>query len=187
MSSLIVGLGNPGARYEQTRHNVGWSVLDELAHRHALSFRRSLRFPCRMADGDLGNQRALLVKPTTFMNRSGEAVSALVRKKGFCPSDVILLYDDTALKCGNIRIRRKGSAAGHNGVQSVIDSMGTNEFTRVRIGIGPRPQGDALVSFVLSSFTLEEQPLIADSTQRAADAVVLLLEQGEDAAMSKFN
>jgi len=187
MSWLIVGLGNPGSAYENTRHNVGWQVVDLLAARMGEAFKRSLRFPARLCDGALPGQSALLVKPTTFMNRSGAAVSALYRKKGFRPENTILVYDDADLECGRIRLRGKGSAGGHNGVQSVIDSIGTNEFTRVRVGVGPRPKGEKLVEFVLSSFAPSDVPLVVDAVSRAAEAIEHVLVAGLPSAMTNFN
>lgn len=187
MSWLIVGLGNPGRAYENTRHNVGWWVVNQLAERMDASFSRSLRFSARLCDGSLGEQSVLLVKPTTFMNRSGSAVTALFRKKGFRPENTILVYDEADLECGRIRLKSRGSASGHNGVQSVIDSIGTNEFTRVRVGVGPRPRGEKLVEFVLSSFALSEVPLVEDAVSRAADAIEHVLVAGLPSAMTNFN
>jgi PTH1 family peptidyl-tRNA hydrolase len=187
MSWLIVGLGNPGKAYADTRHNVGWLVLDQLESRMGAAFTRSFRFPARICEGSLGGHSALLVKPTTFMNRSGTAVSALSRKKGFRPEKTILVYDDMDLECGRIRLKAKGSAGGHNGIQSVIDSMGTNEFTRVRVGVGPRPKGEKLVEFVLSSFAPTDVPLVEDAVSRAADAIEHVLAAGLPSAMTTFN
>lgn len=187
MSWLVAGLGNPGGAYANTRHNVGWRVIDELARRMGKTLSRSFRFPARLCEGTLGGESVLLVKPTTFMNRSGDAVSALVRKKGLGPETILLVYDEADLECGRIRLKSRGSASGHNGVQSVIDSIGTNEFTRVRVGIGPRPRGEKLVEFVLSPFAPSDVPLVEDAVSRAADAIEHVLAAGLPSAMTNFN
>lgn len=187
MVRLLVGLGNPGVRYADTRHNVGWRVLDELARRGGGRFRKSLRMPLWSAEISLQGRSLFLAKPSTFMNASGEAVRALFRRKGFRSEDLAVVYDEVVLPCGKIRLRGRGSAAGHNGLQSVIDSLGTNEFTRLRIGVGPRPNGEELVGFVLSSFAPEDVPLVDAAVQKAADAVEFLLVEGLSAAMTKVN
>lgn len=188
MNTLLVGLGNPGRSYEPTRHNVGWRALDALAERAGIvKFKSSFRFPCKVAEGDLAGHGVTLVKPTTFMNRSGQAVQGLFRKKGYRAENLILIYDETALDCGKIRIRLRGSSAGHNGVQSVIDSIGTNEFTRVRVGIGPRPKGDEMKDFVLSSFSPDESLLVRSAVDTVVDAIECLLSDGSSAAMTRFN
>lgn len=183
---LIVGLGNPGAAYAHTRHNVGFDVVDELARRIGADFRRSWRFPVETAEGTLGNERVLLVKARTFMNRSGEAVGPLVRKKGVKPTDVVVIVDDLDLPIGRLRLRKAGSSGGHNGLKSLIEHLGSDEFPRVRIGIGHSAQRDT-VEHVLGRFTPDEQPLVKEMMVRAADAVVAALEDGWDRAMSEFN
>lgn len=183
---LIVGLGNPGRAYRQTRHNVGFEVADELARRMGVKFRRSWRFPAEMAEGTLEGEEVVLVKPRTFMNLSGEAVGPLARKKGIPAGDVIAIVDDLDLPLGRLRIRKSGGAGGHNGLKSLIAHLGTEEFPRVRIGIGRDAEGDA-VSHVLGRFRPEEEPVVREAVSRAADAVATALREGWDRAMNDFN
>lgn len=184
---LVAGLGNPGARYEGTRHNVGFEAADELARRAGAKFRRSWRFPVRQASWTEGNEGVLLVKPQSFMNRSGQALAPLLRRKGLAPSDLIVIVDDAELECGRLRIRPRGGAGGHNGLQSTIQHLGAEDFVRVRIGIGPRPPGRDLVDFVLGRFDSEQRGKIDRAVGLAADAVEVLLREGSEQAMNRFN
>jgi PTH1 family peptidyl-tRNA hydrolase len=184
---MIVGLGNPGKKYAHTRHNVGFDVLDALAVRGRATFRRSWRFPVQLGEIEAGGEKLLLVKPQTYMNRSGEAVAALGRKKGVAPADVIVVVDDVELDCGQLRIRRSGSAGKHNGLQSVIDHLGTNEFARLRVGVGRVPAGQSRIDYVLSRFRPEEQSAMRDAVARGADAVLSVVEDGLETAMNRFN
>ena len=191
---LIVGLGNPGRAYEHTRHNVGFDVLDKLAGKGGTEFRRRLLAPVQTAEMRVGNESLLLVKPQTFMNRSGPPVGALARKKGVAPADLVVVVDDVDLPCGQLRIRARGSAGGHNGLKSVIEHVGTEEFVRVRVGIG-RPAasagrkqaGEGMVNHVLSKFSPDERETIAGAIEKAADAVAHIVEHGVDKAMNEFN
>ena len=149
---VVVGLGNPGKAYERTRHNVGFEVVDEMAGRLGVSFRRGWLTKLLQAKVRLAGEEVLLVKPQTFMNLSGSAVASLVRRRQMEPGDLIVVLDDVELPLGQIRIRKKGGAGGHKGLQSVIQSIGTEEFVRVRLGIGPRPAGEELVEHVLTRF-----------------------------------
>jgi len=181
---LIVGLGNPGHRYSRTRHNVGFEVIDRIARRTRVRVsqrrRRSLT-----AEVIIAGQEVMLVKPQTYMNLSGAAVADLVERLGLVPLDLIVVYDDADLPTGSIRIRPKGSAGGHKGVKSIIDALGTNEFPRVRIGIGPmRGEG---VDYVLSRFSRSERMLTRLSTREAADAIETILSEGIEPAMNKYN
>ena len=184
---LIVGLGNPGKEYRDTRHNVGFGVVEELAARGHAALRRSWRFPARVARSSLEGEDVLLVHPQTFMNHSGQAVGPLLRRKGLKPADLIVVLDDVELKLGQMRIRKKGSAGGHKGLDSVIRALGTEDFTRVRVGIGPRPPGEDLVGHVLTPFTAQEREEIADAVKKAADAVAAIVRDGADRAMNDFN
>ncbi len=184
---LVAGLGNPGARYEGTRHNVGFEVADELARRAGAKFRRRWRFPVRQASLSEGDAHILLVKPVSFMNRSGQALAPLLRRKGLAPSDMIVVLDDTELACGRLRIRPRGGAGGHNGLQSVIQHLGTEEFARVRVGIGPRPPGRELVEYVLSRFDPEQRAKTDRVVGLAAEAVWSLVREGVEQAMNRFN
>ena len=184
---LVVGLGNPGKEYDQTRHNVGFDVLDELVRRTGVTLRRSWAVPAWTGKVDLDGKNVLLVKPRTFMNRSGSAVVAAARKRGLEPSDVIVVLDDLELHRGQIRIRKKGGAGGHKGLKSVIEALGTEEFTRVRVGVGPRPAGEDLVGHVLARFTVEERGEVEKAIITAADAVAAIVRDGVEKAMNEFN
>jgi len=137
---MVVGLGNPGREYQHTRHNAGFDVLDELARRHGGEFRGSLRFKAETAEVRIGAVNVLLVKPTTFMNASGEAVGPLMRKRGITAVDLVVVVDDVDLELGRLRIRGKGSPGGHNGLKSIEAALGSDEYARVRVGVG-RPKG----------------------------------------------
>lgn len=182
---LIVGLGNPGPAYEQTRHNVGFQVLDILARRHGLQFQRG-RAKSHIAEGRFGDRRVVLAKPQTWMNLSGEAVQALLHWYKLPPSRLFLVYDELDLPLGKLRIREQGSAGGHNGVRSIIERLGTTGFPRLRIGIG-RPSEQRGVSHVLGRFKREEEGPMAEARERAADAVEVAVAEGVEAAMNRFN
>jgi PTH1 family peptidyl-tRNA hydrolase len=185
---MVVGLGNPGRKYERTRHNVGFEVVDELARRLSGRFRKGWLATAETAkvQTDSG-QELLLVKPQTFMNLSGKAVAPLARKRGLDPSDVIVAVDDAELPAGKLRIRARGSAGGHNGLKSLIQDLGSEEFMRVRVGVGRKELGGDLAEHVLSPFSREDRRLIDEAVTRAADAVLCILHEGVDAAMNKFN
>jgi PTH1 family peptidyl-tRNA hydrolase len=184
---MVFGLGNPGRPYEKTRHNVGFDVVDELARRGNVSFRRSWFVPAHTAKLNLEGEDVLLVKPVTFMNRSGQAVGPLLRRRGLGPDALIVVLDDADLEKGALRVRRKGSAGGHKGLQSVIQVLGTDEFVRVRVGIGPRPPGDEMVDHVLARFTKEERAAVDKAVQNAADAIVSVVHHGIEKTMNDFN
>ncbi len=183
----IVGLGNPGREYELTRHNIGFLVLDELAARNGLSFRKSWRFPAHIAKGTIGGEPVWLIKPQTYMNRSGAAVGPILRKVRAAASDLLVVFDDTALEWGRLRIRARGSAGGHNGVQSVLDVLGDGAFGRIRVGIGTKPDMVSLSDHVLGPFSAEEQRKLADVVGLAADAVEKACADGVERAMNHFN
>lgn len=183
---LIVGLGNPGRTYMRTRHNLGFRVVEELAARHGLRF-NDRRFNAEIADGVIAGARVLLVKPQTFMNASGEAVAPLAGYYRILAEDILVVHDDLDLTPGKIRLRRQGSAGGHRGVASLIERLGTQDFPRLKIGIG-HPRGPiAVVDYVLQAFGPEEVPLMEQAIAQAADAVELYLAEGLDAAMRRFN
>ncbi len=185
---LIVGLGNPGGAYAMTRHNIGFLVLDRLAERHGLRFRRSWRFPARRARGRLpAGGPVVLLKPQTFMNRSGRAVAPALRRCGGKPEDLLVIYDDAALDAGRLRIRAKGSAGGHNGVQSIVDTIGSGAFGRIRVGIGRKPDMVSLSDHVLGPFSAEERRGLDDCLDRAADAAERICAAGIERAMNEFN
>lgn len=181
---LIVGLGNPGRRYAHTRHNVGFDVLDEFAKRHNT---RILRRSCRSLIGtaSVSGKDILLAKPQTFMNLSGDAVYDLCRTYGVAPSELVAVYDDLDLPLGKVRIRPKGSAGGHKGMASIIQRLKTNEFPRIRIGIGR--SGEETVDYVLSRFTRNEMGEIKTAVKTAADALEMMVRQGIEPAMNYYN
>lgn len=184
---LVVGLGNPGRRYAGTRHNIGFEVLDEVARRAGVDFRRSWRFPADLAEATLAGGRVLLVKPRTYMNQCGEAVAPLVRKKGVPLADVLVVVDDVELECGRMRLRAGGSAGGHNGLKSLIERLGTEAFPRVRVGVGRLAAGGDLVQHVLGRFAPADRGVMEEAVKRAADAVDAVLTGGLERAQNNFN
>jgi PTH1 family peptidyl-tRNA hydrolase len=189
---LIVGLGNPGAEYAGTRHNVGFEVIEVLARRHGipLTTRRSLlarrNFKAEYGEGRIAGQRVILARPMTYMNLSGEAVSALARFYKIAPQDVLVILDDVALPLGQLRLRYKGSAGGHNGLNDILHRLHTQEVPRLRIGVGASKPGD-MIGHVLSRFRKEELPTIQAAYETAADAVECALTEGFEMAMNRFN
>lgn len=184
---IVVGLGNPGKRYQGTRHNIGFDVLDALARRAGVRFRRKLLAPAQTAALETAGGKLLLVKPLTFMNRSGNGLRPLVRRQGASPADVIVVLDDLDLEAGRLRLRAKGGAGGHKGLQSVIAALETEAFPRVRLGIGPRPAGEELTDFVLARFAPAERGAVERAVAQAAEAVWCMAEEGVDKAMNRFN
>ncbi len=181
---LIVGMGNPGAQYDGTRHNVGFSVIDALAERWQIDMTRE-KFHARFGDGEIRNERVVLLKPMTFMNRSGDAVLAAGRFYRLEKDDFLVAYDDWALPVGMVRIRPRGSAGSHNGLRSVIERVGFNDFARLRVGIG-KPLGNP-VNFVLTRFAGQELIDAKDAVATAADAAECWLEHGPMTVMNRFN
>ncbi|MCR5665093.1 MAG: aminoacyl-tRNA hydrolase [Oscillospiraceae bacterium] len=184
---LVVGLGNPGPRYEGTRHNVGFLTLDALAR--ALSVRVDrLRFRALTGRASVGGQDVLLMKPQTYMNLSGEAVSQAARFYKLPPERVIVVSDEVSLPLGKLRVRPKGSAGGHNGLKSVIACLGSDQFPRVRLGVGSPPVPDYdLADWVLSVLRNRDAEEIAEAAERAAQAVLCIIEEGPERAMNRFN
>jgi PTH1 family peptidyl-tRNA hydrolase len=183
--TLIVGLGNPGLRYRQTRHNVGFRVIDELAARWMVAL-TSARHEAESGLGVVADASVMLAKPQTFMNLSGDAVGRLRRARRLKPEAIVAVYDDLDLPCGRVRIRTGGGAGGHNGVASLISVLG-REFPRVRLGIGRPGPGEDPVDYVLGRFTGDEQGVIDRAVEHAADAVEAILREGLEAAMNAFN
>ena len=183
---LIVGLGNPGAEYAQTRHNLGFMLIEKLAAGAGVAVKRK---KCQALVGStvVDGRRVILAKPQTFMNLSGEAVSCLISKNEVAASSLIVISDDLALPFGTLRLRERGSAGGHNGLKSIIGSLGTNEFSRLRIGIQPdHPLSDAK-SFVLDEFNRSEKESLPEILERAAQAMHAVLRDGIARAMSLYN
>lgn len=184
---LVVGLGNPGKKYENTRHNTGFLVMDTLCREHGVSCDRS-RFRALTGEAVLGGKRVLLLKPQTFMNLSGEAVQEAASFYKIPPEHVLVIFDDISLPVGTLRIRAKGSAGGQNGVKNIIAQLGSEQFPRIKVGIGGKPHPDYdLADWVLSSFRPEEQEAMQDAAKRAAAAVSELIEHGVPSAVQKYN
>lgn len=189
---LIVGLGNPGPEYAKTRHNVGFMVVERLAAQSGAAgtgpVRWRLRCRALVADTSIQGQKAILARPQTYMNNSGEAVGPLLRWYGLIPAELLVICDDLDLSPGQIRIRKKGGDGGHRGLKSIIAALGTNEFARLRIGIGrpEEPAGD-VIRWVLGRFNLQEAPVMEEVLARAVQAVRVILSEGIEKAMNQFN
>jgi peptidyl-tRNA hydrolase, PTH1 family len=183
---LIVGLGNPGPRYADTRHNVGWRVAEELAAAVGAGAWRE-KFDAAVTEGPCGGQKVALLRPLTFMNLSGLAVRQAMDFWKLELADLLVVLDDMALEVGRIRLRVDGSAGGHNGLESVISHAGSDAFARLRVGIGPAPPVDEHVDFVLSPFSKRERPAVDEAIDRAVDAVRCWVSDGPQVAMNRFN
>jgi PTH1 family peptidyl-tRNA hydrolase len=183
---LIVGLGNPGKRYEHTRHNLGFMVIDRLANQHDVAVANKL---CGALVGDwsFGGEKVVLAKPQTFMNRSGAAVDDLLQAYGGTIEDLVVVHDDLDLSFGRVRIRANGSAAGHRGILSILESLAGAPFYRVRVGIGRPPEGMDAVDYVLEPFSGEETSELSEIVDRTAESVVCLLGNGPRRAMELYN
>ncbi len=183
---LVFGLGNPGKEYERTRHNVGFQILDVLARRYGVSF-SSHKYKALVARVRIGDERLLLVKPITFMNLSGEAVAPIVHFYKVPLTEILVVYDDLDLPLGVLRLRPKGGAGGHKGLESIIQHLGSNEFPRLRVGIGRPPGRMDAADFVLRPFTKEEEEIMAVVREEAADAIELWVREGLERAMNRVN
>lgn len=187
ISWIVAGLGNPGLAYASTRHNAGFMGLDRLSEMNNIEV-RTKKFKGDCGDGIIGGERCLLLKPGTFMNLSGESVSAAADFYKIPPERVVIMYDDITLPPGKLRIRRKGSAGGHNGMKSIIALLGTEEFPRIRIGVGAKPRPDYdLADWVLSKFTEEDMKALTPALENAAKAAELIVQGKIDEAMNKFS
>jgi len=184
---MIVGLGNPGKEYEKTRHNVGFRVTDLVASDWKIKIDR-LKFRALTRMVTFNGMKVLLVQPQTYMNASGAAVSALATYYKVPAERILVVFDDISLPVGRIRIRKDGSAGGHNGIKSIIQSLGTDKFPRVKVGVGAKPHPDYdLADWVLSKFSAQEEKDLAPALENAAKAALLVLEQGTEKAASAFN
>lgn len=183
---LIVGLGNPGREYAANRHNVGFHAVDHLAARHNVPFSR-VQHGAMTASGRIAGQSVILAKPQQYMNRSGTAVGALVRFYKLPPENLLVIFDDLDLPTGTVRLRPSGGSGGQNGMKHIIERLGTQDFPRVRIGIGRPPGRMDAAAYVLQNFGPGEQPLIDEALDRAADAVETWLRDGVELAMSRHN
>ncbi|MGN0475090.1 MAG: aminoacyl-tRNA hydrolase [Acutalibacteraceae bacterium] len=184
---LVVGLGNPGKKYEGTRHNAGFMAADALAEKLGISVDK-LKFHALIGDGMCGDLRILLAKPQTFMNLSGQAVDEIMSFYKIPPERLIVMCDDISLEPGRLRIRRKGSHGGQNGMRNIIDMIGTQDFHRIKLGVGAKPHPDYdLADWVLSHFTAGELKLMNETAQNAAEAVKLITAGSTDKAMNLYN
>ena len=185
ITTLIVGLGNPGKRYTDTRHNLGFMVADELARRLPTGNQRE-RFQAEYLELERAGQRVIVAKPLTYMNNSGQAVAQLMRWYKIPSERLLVIYDELDLAFGRIRLRASGSAAGHNGMESVIRSLGTDDFARIRIGIG-RPATGSTIDYVLSRFTATERAELPELIALSADTAMAWLDVGVERAMNEYN
>ncbi len=183
---LIVGLGNPGRDYAGTRHNIGFGVIARLADKYNISL-NSKEHKAVCGKGFIGGEKVILAQPQTFMNLSGESVRSIADYYKIDSEDIIVAYDDIDLEVGQLRVRRKGSAGGHNGIKNIIQHLGTNEFPRVKVGVGGKPEGGDLVRHVLGRFSKEEEKVMGESLDVAVDAVEAIVTEGVDAAMNRYN
>ena len=184
---IIVGLGNPGREYQNTRHNIGFDVIDVIAEKHNISVMEK-KHKAIIGKGAIDGYKVILVKPQTYMNLSGESVREIVDYYKVDPeSEVIIVADDISLNPGNIRIRKKGSAGGHNGLKSIIQHLGTDQFMRVKMGVGEKPKGYDLADYVLGHFTNDERKIMDESAKTAMEAIKLMIQGDADEAMNRFN
>ena len=184
---IIIGLGNPGDTYKGTRHNVGFETIDKLSFDFNIKLKNNRRFRAHTGEGRIGQTPVLLAKPQTYMNRSGQSVKAILDYYKLPPSAIIVVYDDVSLPVGDIRVREKGSAGGQKGMVDIIAKLATDEFPRVRIGIGEKPENWDLADYVLSRFPKAEWEAMIQGVTKAGDAVGFILKEGTAAAMNEFN
>ncbi len=184
---MIVGLGNPGSEYEGSRHNAGFLVLDILCEKTGIVLNKE-KFSARFGLGEIGGKRGILCKPQTFMNASGRAVRPLSDFYKLPPEKILVIYDDISLEPGHIRIRKSGSAGGHNGMKDLIACLQTQDFPRIRLGVGAKPHPDYdLADWVLSRFSPEIRPVFGAAAERAAEAAQVWVKNGTEAAMNRYN
>lgn len=181
---LITGLGNIGDEYKKTRHNVGFDVVDLISCRYNIPVNR-VKFKGMCGEGEICGNRVMLLKPSTYMNLSGESVSEAVNFYKLENKNIIIVHDDISLECGRLRIRIKGSSGGHNGIKSIINCLGSDEFVRIKVGVG-QPKCD-LVSHVLGKFSKDEREIVEKVFSISADAVEMIIKEGSCEAMNKFN
>ncbi|MEG0711248.1 MAG: aminoacyl-tRNA hydrolase [Niameybacter sp.] len=183
---LIIGLGNPGMQYAATRHNIGFEAIDKLADIHHISVNRS-KFKALVGEGTIGGEKVVLMKPQTYMNLSGEAVTACKSWYKISDEDLIIMYDDVSLGVGDIRIRKNGSSGGHNGIKSIIAQLGTDVFPRVKIGVGEKPKGWDLADYVLGKFTDEDNKILGERLKAVCEAVETMVKKNVETAMNNYN
>ena len=185
--NLIVGLGNPGTKYKETRHNIGFKVLDEIARRKKVKFRTKFFYSVKQSKTNFSKNNILLIKPQLFMNRSGEVIKKVIKKNKINITKLVIIYDDVDINFGVVRVREKGSSGTHNGMKSIVDSLESINFKRIRIGVGPRPKSKFLNDYVLGDFKENEYLKLEKVVGRAADIVESLFSLGIEKTMSLFN
>lgn len=183
---LIVGLGNPGMQYAATRHNIGFEVMDSLSETYNISIIKN-KYKALIGEGTILGERVILMKPQTYMNLSGEAVKACMDFHKIAVEDLIVIYDDISLEVGQLRLRESGSAGGHNGIKNIIMQLGTQNFNRIKVGVGEKPAGWDLANYVLSRFSKEEMQIIAPASVEAAKAASMIVSEGMSKAMNTYN
>lgn len=184
---IIAGLGNPGRKYENTRHNIGYQVIDELADKHQIKI-QELKFKGIMGKGMINGHKVILIKPLTYMNLSGECIGEAVNFfKIDETSELIVVADDISLEIGQVRMRKKGSAGGHNGLKNIIAHLGHEEFMRIKMGVGEKPSGYDLADYVLGHFSKEENEILSESRKNAVLALETIMDEGIDKAMNLYN
>ncbi len=183
---LIVGLGNPGSEYADTRHNIGFWCIDLLAKKNAFTLNKRQRL-AQVGEGSIAGREAVLAKPKTYMNNSGQAITSLVSQYRVKPANILIVYDEMSLPLGKIRVRPGGSSGGHNGIKSIVAALGTEEFPRIRIGIGQPEGSGSHIGHVLGRMAGEEKKAAEESVAAAVSAVESVLSEGIDKAMNKFN
>ena len=183
---VIEGLGNPDKKYEMTRHNMGFRIIDALAGRHGISLTEQ-KHKGLIGKGVINGEKVILVKPLTYMNLSGECIRPVCDYYKVDAKDCIVAFDDISLDPGRIRIRKKGSAGGHNGIKSIIAHLGTDAFPRLKFGVGDKPKQMDLADYVLGRFNREDEVIVSDGINKACEAIECMISDGYDAAMNKYN
>jgi PTH1 family peptidyl-tRNA hydrolase len=183
---IIAGLGNPGEKYDNTRHNAGFLTIDALASKYNIDVREKAH-KALIGKGVIEGQKVILAKPQTYMNVSGESIRALVDYYKIVQEELIIIFDDISLEPGQLRIRKQGSAGGHNGIKDIIRQLGTEKFLRIKVGVGAKPKGWDLADHVLGRFSTEDRKLVDEAIEKAAKAVDIMISQGVDAAMNEYN
>lgn len=183
---LIAGLGNPTPQYAATRHNIGFDTVTRICDDNNITL-NAKKHKALMGQGILGGEKVVLAQPQTYMNNSGESIAEIAAFYKLSPKEIIVIYDDISLPIGQLRIRGKGSAGGHNGIKSIIQCLGSEDFLRIKVGVGSKPEKWDLADFVLSRFSDEENKIIRDALGEAADACECIISQGIQSAMNKYN
>ncbi|TCT13059.1 PTH1 family peptidyl-tRNA hydrolase [Natranaerovirga pectinivora] len=183
---LIVGLGNPGLQYAATRHNIGFEVIERFAYENNIKLNQN-KHKAIIGSGHVKGQKVILAQPQTYMNRSGESIRAIMEFHKIKIENLLIVYDDTSLDLGRIRIRKKGSAGGHNGIKNTILHLGTQEFPRIKVGVGEKPPGWDLADYVLGRFGKEEMDIVIETIKKSSDAIECFIEEGIESVMNKYN